>query len=191
MEREGIPIDVLTYLDVVENWEALKVELVEQIDANLGVYEGTTFRTARFQKLLADYEVYNWPTTELTGRLALDDDTFLEQIALRPALAFLLTDLRELRATLHRLRQLAVLRRLGVKETVHGMRSSLRTWAADTAPEYAREVAEACLGHFAGGVEGIYNRADFIELRRGLLEKWAGFCGAPQTANVVPLRRTA
>jgi hypothetical protein len=40
-------------------------------------------------------------------------------------------------------------------------------------------------------VEGIYNRADLIELRRGLLEKWAGFCGAPETANVVPLRRTA
>ena len=86
---------------------------------------------------------------------------------------------------------LAVLRRLGVKETVHGMRSSLRTWAADTAPEYPREVAEACLGHFAGGVEGIYNRADFIELRRGLLEKWAAYCAATEPANVVPLRRTA
>jgi len=44
---------------------------------------------------------------------------------------------------------------------------------------------------FAGGVEGIYNRADFLEQRRELLEKWADYCAAsePKTANVVPLKR--
>jgi hypothetical protein len=52
-----------------------------------------------------------------------------------------------------------------------------------------RELAEACLAHVAGGVEGAYYRSDVIELRRGLMQKWADFV-LPRGgvgANVVPL----
>jgi len=89
-----------------------------------------------------------------------------------------------------------VLRRVGGRiglphVTPHGMRSTLRTWAAEKATEYPDDVAEACLAHYAGGVKGRYQRADFLELRRGLLEKWAAYCAATEPANVVPLRRTA
>jgi integrase len=89
-----------------------------------------------------------------------------------------------------------VLRRVGGRiglphATPHGMRSTLRTWAAEKATEYPDDVAEACLAHYAGGVKGRYQRADFLELRRGLLEKWAAYCAATEPTNVVPLRRTA
>jgi integrase len=89
-----------------------------------------------------------------------------------------------------------VLRRVGGRiglphVTPHGMRSTLRTWAAEKATEFPDDVAEACLAHYAGGVKGRYQRADFLELRRGLLEKWAAYCAATEPANVVRLRRTA
>jgi hypothetical protein len=84
-----------------------------------------------------------------------------------------------------------LMRRLGQKETPHGMRASLRTWAAEKASEYPYEVAEACLAHYAGGVKGRYERAEFIEQRRGLLEKWGAYCSGSEPSNVVSLRRSA
>lgn len=49
-----------------------------------------------------------------------------------------------------------VLRRMGViNATPHGMRSSFRDWAGDVA-HAPREIAEACLAHVVGGVEGAY-----------------------------------
>jgi hypothetical protein len=71
------------------------------------------------------------------------------------------------------------------------MRSTLRTWAQEKATEYADDVAEACLAHYPGGVKGRYARADFIELRRELLEKWAGYVVPPEPSNIVPLRKSA
>jgi integrase len=89
-----------------------------------------------------------------------------------------------------------VLRRVGGRiglphATPHGMRSTLRTWAQERATEFPDDVAEACLAHYAGGVKGRYARADFLELRRGLLEKWAGYVCPEPGNNIVPLRRSA
>ena len=56
--------------------------------------------------------------------------------------------------------------------TVHGMRSAFRTWASEIVAA-EREVAEMCLAHAIGGkTEQAYNRAEFLEKREMLLEKW-------------------
>jgi len=53
----------------------------------------------------------------------------------------------------------------------HGMRSSLRTWCADTG--YDRELSEYVLSHSIGSeAERSYQRADMIDRRRDLLDHW-------------------
>ena len=68
-----------------------------------------------------------------------------------------------------------VLRRMKVEATVHGFRSTFRTWAAEktTAPH---EVCEAALAHTIGDrVVAAYQRGDLFEKRRELMETWAKF----------------
>ncbi|MDF3063504.1 MAG: integrase, partial [Microvirga sp.] len=61
-----------------------------------------------------------------------------------------------------------VLGKLRPGATVHGMRSTFRTWAAERTT-FAREVAEAALAHVVGNeVERSYMRSDMIEQRRKL-----------------------
>ena len=55
----------------------------------------------------------------------------------------------------------------------HGFRSSFRDWCADTG--VPREVAEACLAHAVGGVEGAYKRTDFFARRRPVMDDWAEY----------------
>lgn len=57
----------------------------------------------------------------------------------------------------------------------HGFRSSLRTWIADTS-DTPRDVAESCLAHVvAGKVEASYQRSDFLEKRRPIMERWGQY----------------
>ena len=65
------------------------------------------------------------------------------------------------------------MRDLGTGTTLHGMRSSFRSWCADTSVD--REVAEAALAHVVGGVEGAYQRSDLCERRRELMQRWADY----------------
>lgn len=58
----------------------------------------------------------------------------------------------------------------GIKATAHGWRSTFRDYCAETG--VAREVAEACLAHVVGGVEGAYFRSDLLERRREVMERW-------------------
>jgi len=71
----------------------------------------------------------------------------------------------------------ATLRRMNRTDlTVHGMRSTFRTWAAEQRPDVPGDVAEACLAHtIADKVVKAYNRATFMEMRRELLESWAQY----------------
>ena len=59
----------------------------------------------------------------------------------------------------------------GINATAHGFRSTFRDWCAETG--VAREVAESCLAHVVGGVEGAYFRSDLLERRREVMERWA------------------
>jgi len=57
----------------------------------------------------------------------------------------------------------------------HGLRASFRTWASEVDPSlYA--VAETALAHRVGSiVERTYDRNDFLEQRRVLMEQWADY----------------
>ncbi len=60
--------------------------------------------------------------------------------------------------------------------TVHGLRASFRTWAAE-ATDARWEIAEACLAHRVGDdVERAYARTTFFEKRKALMEAWATYC---------------
>jgi integrase len=85
---------------------------------------------------------------------------------------------------------LAVLDRMGMRErtTVHGLRSTFSTWANETGAARP-DVIEACLAHNERDkVRAAYNRAQFNDERRELMNAWAEFLMRPPAANVVPLR---
>jgi integrase len=82
---------------------------------------------------------------------------------------------------------LSVLRRLQIKLTVHGFRSSFRDWAAEQT-QVPREVAEQALAHTLGNkVEAAYLRSDFFEKRRDLMNLWAAHLDFP-TSKILAFR---
>lgn len=83
----------------------------------------------------------------------------------------------------------AVLKRLGVSATVHGMRSTFRDWAEEMTG-FSREVKERALAHTVRDkVEAAYRRSDLFAKRRQLMEAWARYCAsAEQAGKVVELR---
>ena len=69
----------------------------------------------------------------------------------------------------------ALYKRMGVKATTHGFRSSFRDWAGETTT-FPREVAELALSHTIGDeMERAYRRGDALEKRRALMDAWATF----------------
>jgi integrase len=84
-----------------------------------------------------------------------------------------------------------MLRRMGIDATVHGFRTSFRTWASDIA-QAEFEVAEQCLSHRVGSaVSRAYNRTSMLERRRPLMSAWADFVTGKTGDNVVPFRAAA
>jgi integrase len=83
-----------------------------------------------------------------------------------------------------------LLKRMDRKEgvTVHGFRSTFRTWAAEQNLDIPREVAEAALAHAVGGVEGAYQRGQYFDTRQKLMERWTAFCAGRAGDNVVPIK---
>ena len=67
---------------------------------------------------------------------------------------------------------------LAARTTVHGFRSSFRSWAGEcTDADHA--VMELCLAHTVGNaVERAYARSDFMVKRRALMAAWAEAIGA-------------
>jgi integrase len=86
---------------------------------------------------------------------------------------------------------LTVLDRLGVRDrtTVHGLcRATFSTWANETGAARP-DVIEACLAHEEKNrVRAAYNRAQFNEERRALLEAWATFLASPFASNVIAIK---
>lgn len=88
---------------------------------------------------------------------------------------------------------LQLLRRMGYGDfTVHGFRSTFRTWAAERT-NFPREVAEAALAHqLKDKVEAAYQRADLIVKRAKLMQAWADYCSRMEApAEVVELPNRA
>ena len=68
-----------------------------------------------------------------------------------------------------------LVRELGIPSTIHGFRTSFRTWAQERT-NVPGEVAEAALAHVKSDtVEAAYARSDLFEKRRRLMERWAQY----------------
>lgn len=89
---------------------------------------------------------------------------------------------------------LTLLKRMKMQDvtTVHGLcRATFSTWANETGAARA-DVIEACLAHReADKIRAAYNRAQFMQERRALLEAWADYLSRPVASNVVPFERAA
>jgi hypothetical protein len=72
---------------------------------------------------------------------------------------------------------LRVLDRMGCGElTVTGFRATFKTWAGECT-NFPTDVVEACLAHIVSDrVIAAYQRGDFFEKRKQLLNAWADFC---------------
>jgi integrase len=65
---------------------------------------------------------------------------------------------------------------LADRATVHGFRSSFKDWCAEV-DRVRDEVSEAALAHaIKGQVRAAYLRADFLDERVELMERWAAYC---------------
>jgi hypothetical protein len=98
MEHVGTPIDVDTLDLFRRHWTGIQDQLIAEIDADYGVFDGRTFKTDRFAQWLIKKGI-PWPRHE-SGRLDLSDDTFRQQSRAYPEIS----PLRELRSALSDLR---------------------------------------------------------------------------------------
>ena len=83
---------------------------------------------------------------------------------------------------------LVLTRRMGYKITVHGFRSTFRTWTEEetTHPE---SVAKKALAHtIKDKVDEAYNRGDLLKKRMVMMDDWASFCSKPYKNNVLQLK---
>jgi integrase len=80
---------------------------------------------------------------------------------------------------------------VGKIATVHGFRSSFKTWCTEQTA-YPSELPEIALAHTVGNaVERAYRRSDILIKRQRMMEDWARFCNtAPviKSNKVVPLQ---
>jgi len=83
---------------------------------------------------------------------------------------------------------LMMLRRMNIKITAHGFRSSFRDWAAEKT-NMPNAVCERALAHaIHDKTEKAYERTDLFDKRVRLMERWAAFATAVK-ADVVPITR--
>jgi integrase len=67
--------------------------------------------------------------------------------------------------------------------TVHGFRSTFRDWAGETT-NHRREVIEHALAHkLADQAEAAYQRGDYFEKRRVLMQDWADYLLPPMNSK--------
>jgi DNA polymerase family A len=98
MEAVGVPIDVELLTRLRNRWEQIEQELIARVDAQYGVYEGTSFRKSKFERWLAEHGIL-WPRYA-NGELMLEDEVFRAMAKIHPEL----NPLRELRYSLSQLR---------------------------------------------------------------------------------------
>ena len=80
-----------------------------------------------------------------------------------------------------------LMRRMNATETVHGFRTSFRTWASEIG-HVEFEIAESCLSHRVGNsVSRAYNRSNLLERRRPVMAAWANYVEGESDPKVVAL----
>src|SRR5262249_28649216 len=85
MEWNGVPIDMPTLALLRKNWDHIQDELIAAVDGNYGVFEGRSFRAARWAAYLARNNI-PWPRLE-TGQLDLSQDAFRQLARVYPAIS--------------------------------------------------------------------------------------------------------
>jgi DNA polymerase I len=97
MEHHGTPIDVEMLGRLRQGWAGIQDDLIRAIDVH-GIYDGRTFKSDRWAKLIASRGI-PWPTHE-SGQMDLSDDTFRQLAKSYPDVS----PYRELRSSLADLR---------------------------------------------------------------------------------------
>lgn len=98
IEANGVPLDTDTLAALKNGWEGIQYQLIAAVDADYGVYDGTTFKRDRFEHYLIRAGIA-WPRLP-TGALDLEDNTFKDMARIHPQLC----PLRELRGALSQMR---------------------------------------------------------------------------------------
>jgi DNA polymerase-1 len=83
MEHHGLPTDTETWSRLLDCWNAIKLDVIQAVDADFGVYEGTHFRDGLFLKYLAEHRMA-WPRDPDTRQVKTDQDTFADMCKLYP-----------------------------------------------------------------------------------------------------------
>ena len=82
----------------------------------------------------------------------------------------------------------AVLKRMDVRVTVHGFRSTFRDWAGETTG-FSREVIEHALAHqLKDKAEAAYARGTLMQKRQKLMDAWGSFCAQQYAAEAQVLQ---
>lgn len=84
---------------------------------------------------------------------------------------------------------LELTKRMGYKITVHGFRSSFRTWSEEET-YYPEGIAKRAIAHtIKDKVDEAYNRGDLLRKRMAMMEDWHSFCNKPYKNNVLQLKK--
>ncbi len=79
-----------------------------------------------------------------------------------------------------------LLRRMKVRATVHGFRSTFRDWASETTG-FSHEVCEMALAHtISNKAEAAYRRGKLFDKRHKLMGAWAGYCTRRSDNKILP-----
>jgi len=74
MRHRGVPIDKPRYSDMSANWEALRLDLINDLNTRYPFFDGATFRKKKLEQWIIARGISFWPRTP-TGQLATDAET--------------------------------------------------------------------------------------------------------------------
>lgn len=127
MEHQGVPIDMETLNFMRENWDLIKLQLIKDINAEFGFFDGLTFKVDEFTAYLLKNNL-QWAFTE-KGNLRMDDDTWKEMALIYPELE----PVRQARALVSKFKKINVA--CGSDGKNRGMLSPFSTKTGRNAPK--------------------------------------------------------
>lgn len=152
---------------------------------------------AKWEELDIDQKIWTIPADRMKANN-------LHQVPLSPRAIEILLMLRAHRKSVYvfsgrrpnkplsNMAMLKVLRKMKIKTTTHGFRSTFRDWAAEKT-NFPREVAEAALAHTLGNkVELAYLRTTLFDRRAKMMNQWDKFCATEtRRAEVLHLSKVS
>src|SRR5215469_15374140 len=82
MEWNGVPIDTEMLALLRQYWTAIQDQLIAEIDANYGVFDGRTFKAERWEQWLIAHDI-PWPRLE-SGGVDLSEGAFRQMAKANP-----------------------------------------------------------------------------------------------------------